>query len=68
MAPPAAAVRDSAVAPSAGRSIAGQCHDIAHELWEQRELAAQLTLRDIRLRYKQAAMGFGWGLLMRRSV
>ncbi len=68
VAPPASAARAAAVAPRAGRSIAGQFHDIAHELWEHRELAAQLTLRDIRLRYKQAAMGFGWALLMRCSV
>jgi len=38
--------------------------EIAHELWAHRELLVQLTLRDIRLRYKQAVMGFGWALLM----
>lgn len=35
-----------------------------HELVEYRELLWQLTLRDIRIRYKQAIMGFGWAILM----
>ena len=45
-------------------SIVGQFRDIGRELWVHRELALQLTLRDIRLRYKQAFMGFGWALLI----
>ena len=28
------------------------------EIWEHRELLEQLTRREIKLRYKQAAMGF----------
>jgi ABC-type polysaccharide/polyol phosphate export permease len=31
---------------------------------EYRELLYQLTLRDVRIRYKQAVMGFAWALLM----
>lgn len=34
------------------------------ELIEYRELLFQLTLRDVRIRYKQAVMGFGWALVM----
>lgn len=46
------------------RSVVQQFREIGAELWVHRELAIQLTKRDIRLRYKQAAMGFGWALLM----
>ncbi len=38
--------------------------EAAREVWESRELLYQLTLRDIRIRYKQAVMGFGWAILM----
>jgi len=34
------------------------------EIWEHRELLEQLTRRDIKLRYKQAAMGFAWAIFM----
>ena len=34
------------------------------ETWESRELVQQLVLRDIRVRYAQAVMGFAWALLM----
>ncbi len=34
------------------------------ELFHYRELLWQMILRDIRIRYKQAVMGFGWALLM----
>jgi ABC-type polysaccharide/polyol phosphate export permease len=37
---------------------------VVHELWSYRELTIQLALRDIRIRYKQAAMGFAWAILM----
>lgn len=46
-------------------SLWEQLREIAvDELWEYRELAYQLTLRDIRIRYKQAVMGFAWAILM----
>ncbi len=38
--------------------------EIGREYWQYRELLHQITLRDIRIRYKQAVMGFGWALLM----
>jgi lipopolysaccharide transport system permease protein len=34
------------------------------EVWPHRELLEQLTKRDIKLRYKQAAMGFAWAVFM----
>jgi len=34
-----------------------------HEQFEFRELLYQMTSRDLLLRYKQTAMGFGWALL-----
>jgi lipopolysaccharide transport system permease protein len=37
--------------------------EIVHDLWHSRELLFQLTLRDIRVRYKQAVMGFAWAIL-----
>jgi ABC-type polysaccharide/polyol phosphate export permease len=37
---------------------------VIRDFWEYRELLYQLTLRDIRLRYKQAVMGFGWAVFM----
>lgn len=38
--------------------------EAATEVWQSRELLIQLALRDIRIRYKQALMGFGWAVLM----
>lgn len=34
------------------------------EQWEYRELLARMTTRDLLLRYKQTAMGFGWAIFM----
>jgi lipopolysaccharide transport system permease protein len=34
-----------------------------HELWEYRELAAFLAIRDLKVRYKQAVFGVGWAVL-----
>jgi lipopolysaccharide transport system permease protein len=33
------------------------------ELWQYRELAGYLSLRDLKVRYKQAVFGIGWALL-----
>jgi len=38
--------------------------EMVQELVQYRELLWQMVLRDIRIRYKQAVMGFGWALLM----
>lgn len=37
---------------------------IINDLWNSRELINQLVKRDVKLRYRQAVMGFGWALLM----
>lgn len=34
------------------------------EVWDHRDLLEQLAIRDIKLRYKQAAMGFMWAVFM----
>lgn len=47
-----------------GRSVFAELRELAQELIASRDLISQLTIRDIKLRYKQAVMGFGWALLM----
>jgi ABC-type polysaccharide/polyol phosphate export permease len=42
----------------------GTLVETVRDVWHARELLGQLTRRDIRIRYKQAVMGFGWALLM----
>jgi lipopolysaccharide transport system permease protein len=70
-APPAPAVgADMNAAPPPPReerrhSLLGDLREIAvTEIWGYRELVHQFTLRDIRIRYKQAVMGFAWAILM----
>ncbi len=53
-----------ATAPARRASALRDLSEIAHDLWTHRELLYQITLRDIRIRYKQAVMGFGWAVLM----
>lgn len=38
------------------------------ELWRSRELLGFLTLRDIKLRYKQTVLGFGWTVFQPAST
>jgi ABC-type polysaccharide/polyol phosphate export permease len=38
--------------------------EMVQEIVQYRELLFQMTLRDVRIRYKQAIMGFGWALFM----
>jgi lipopolysaccharide transport system permease protein len=45
------------------RAIARDAREAVNEEGEFRELLYQMTVRDLRLRYKQTAMGFGWALL-----
>lgn len=45
-------------------SIREDLRQILTDLWTYRELLQQLTLRDIKVRYKQAVMGFAWAILM----
>ncbi len=37
---------------------------IVRDVWSSRELLHQLVQRDLRLRYRQAVMGFGWAIFM----
>lgn len=34
-----------------------------HELWEYRELLISFTVRDVKIRYKQTALGFLWAII-----
>jgi ABC-type polysaccharide/polyol phosphate export permease len=57
-----------AEAPVARRTVIGDLRDMWRELAQCRDLIQQLTLRDIRIRYKQAAFGFAWALLIPAAV
>jgi lipopolysaccharide transport system permease protein len=46
------------------RQLAADFKEILHEQIEFRELLYQMTSRDLLLRYKQTAMGFGWALMV----
>ena len=45
-------------------TILQDLRESASDLLAHRELLVQLTLRDIKLRYKQAVMGFAWAIFM----
>ena len=38
--------------------------EMVSEQYEYRELLYQMTMRDLRIRYKQSIMGFGWAIFM----
>lgn len=48
----------------ASQAVGGALQEMLSELIEYRDLLWQMMLRDIRIRYKQAVMGFAWALLM----
>ncbi len=50
------------------RTVLGDFRTIISELRQSRDLIHQLTLRDIRIRYKQAVFGFAWALLLPAAV
>jgi ABC-type polysaccharide/polyol phosphate export permease len=50
--------------PGATRSFFGDLRQVITDIWDFRELLQQLTRRDIKIRYKQAVMGFAWALFM----
>ena len=50
--------------PARRASVLRDLADIAHDFWTYRDLLYQITLRDIRIRYKQAVMGFAWAIFM----
>ncbi len=45
-------------------SLAGDVREIVRDIWRYRDLLYQLARRDVRIRYKQALMGFAWALFM----
>lgn len=45
-------------------TVLAQIKEMLGEQLEYRELLYQMTLRDLLLRYKQTAMGFGWAVFM----
>jgi lipopolysaccharide transport system permease protein len=45
-------------------SILSEFREMVSEQAEYRELLYQITLRDLKLRYKQTIMGFGWAVFM----
>lgn len=54
----------SAEPGAVARSYAADMKSAVMELWRFRDLLYQLTLRDIRIRYKQTVFGFAWALFM----
>lgn len=46
------------------RQLRADIREMVSEQVEYRELLYQMTMRDIRLRYKQTVMGFGWAIFM----
>lgn len=46
------------------RSWLGDLAEVTRDLFRYRELLAELALRDLRIRYKQAVMGVAWAILM----
>ncbi|MGH7629360.1 MAG: ABC transporter permease [Gemmatimonadales bacterium] len=67
--PPATGPRDPitgapAAIEDARPSLAGDVREIVRDIWRYRDLLYQLARRDIRIRYKQALMGFAWALFM----
>ena len=54
--------------PTRRRRLLDDLAEIVAELRQSRDIVHQLTLRDIRVRYKQAVFGFAWALLLPASV
>ena len=50
--------------PDHRQTLTGDLREIVGDIRQYRNLLYQLTLRDIRIRYKQAAMGFLWAIFM----
>ncbi len=51
-------------AGAATGGVLADYRDIVRDFWRSRELLIELARRDIRIRYKQAIMGFGWAIFM----
>lgn len=55
-------------APAQQQTVFGDYAEIVREMRTSVDLLKQLTLRDIRIRYKQAVFGFAWALLIPLAV
>jgi ABC-type polysaccharide/polyol phosphate export permease len=62
--PPSSVDSFPGVLPPPRSRIVADVREIVGDVWHFRDLLVQLTLRDVRIRYKQAVMGFGWSILM----
>jgi len=60
----AASVADETALVDRPQTYSADLREAITELWRFREMLYQLALRDVRIRYKQAVMGFGWAILM----
>ena len=56
------------VPPEVRHTVLGDAREIIEELRHSGDLIKQLTLRDIRIRYKQAVFGFAWAILIPAAV
>jgi ABC-type polysaccharide/polyol phosphate export permease len=56
------------VPPEVRHTILGDAREIVEELRHSGDLIRQLSLRDIRVRYKQAVFGFAWAILIPAAV
>ena len=56
------------VPPEVRHTTLGDAREIIEELRHSGDLIKQLTLRDIRIRYKQAVFGFAWAILIPAAV
>lgn len=66
--PPMTASTKRVPPPARRRTVLGDFREIFAELRSGIDLLQQLTLRDIRIRYKQAVFGFAWALLIPAAV
>lgn len=57
-------VREAVVDDARRFTLGRDLVESLRETWAARDLLYQLTVRDVRIRYKQAIMGLAWALLM----
>ncbi|MGH7583414.1 MAG: ABC transporter permease [Gemmatimonadales bacterium] len=60
----ATTIEASAEATPPGPAVRDGLPTILGDIWTSRELLDQLVRRDVRLRYRQAVMGFAWAIFM----
>lgn len=64
LAPPPTVTRDPSTTLVLGALRRPTLRDSVRDVLAHRELLVQLATRDVRIRYKQAVMGFAWAVLM----